>query len=86
MLEQRAAERNPFIAEVDYSIGGRAHKDISKDVSVSGMFIETERDLKVGDTMTVCFVMAQGNPVRTVAQVVRKTIDGVGIRFVQSLS
>ena len=82
MSEQRAAGRSPFVVEVIHSMG----KDISKDVSITGMFIETEKDLKVGDEMTVCFVMARGDPVRTVGQVVRKTIDGVGIRFVQSLS
>jgi len=37
MLEQRTAPREPFISEILFAMKGKAHQDISRDLSVSGI-------------------------------------------------
>jgi len=85
MLEQRTAPREPFISEILFAMKGKAHQDISRDISVNGMFIETEANLKAGDTLTICFEMSRGNLMKVEGEVVRIDQGGVGVRFIQSL-
>jgi len=86
MLEQRTAPREPFISEILYAMKGKAHQDISRDISINGIFIETAANLKAGDTLTICFEMTRGSPIKVEGEIVRIGQGGVGVRFIQPLS
>lgn len=78
----RQHPRRPVVQQVDYTIGDRFHRDAMRDISLGGMFIETNLLLEVGQEVTVSIPFSDGRPpVRVRGEVVRVAKDGVGIRF-----
>lgn len=80
--EIREHPRRPLVQQVDYTIGDRFYQDAMRDISVGGMFIETNLMLDIGQEVTVSIPFSDGRPpVRVRGEVVRVVKDGIGIRF-----
>lgn len=57
-----------------------------QDLSLTGCFLETAAIYEIGAIVALTFALSSGNgtPVTTEARVVRRTKQGVGVRFVFS--
>mgnify|MGYP001828861314 CR=1 FL=1 len=60
-----------------------AFRDRVSDMSASGLFLETSRRLKIGQeiAMTIPLPDSQGIVIKVTGEVVRKTLNGVGVAF-----
>jgi len=80
----REHPRRPVAQQVDFTIGDRFYTDAMRDISVGGLFIETNLDLAVGQEVAVSIPFSDGRPpVRVRGEVARVTGDGIGIRFLR---
>lgn len=78
----RYASREPYSESLTFtSIRGR-HIGIAKDVSSTGLFIQTDEYFDIGEKieLSLTFISAP-NPLHLKGKIVRKTKDGIGIRF-----
>jgi hypothetical protein len=57
-----------------------------QDLSLTGCFLETSATYEIGAIVALSFALSSGDgqPVATEARVVRRTKQGVGVRFVFS--
>ncbi len=80
--EQRKYPRKVSLLDVEYSAGESAFKDFSKDISNSGIFIETRNPLSVGDEILLTIQLAgEGEEIKISGEVVRTDSQGIGVRF-----
>ena len=67
---------------VAYEIDDYLHKDITRDISNTGVFIETHSPPSVGENITLSFSFSEGKkPVKISGRVVRSTPDGFAVKF-----
>jgi hypothetical protein len=67
---------------VAYEIDEYIHKDITRDISNTGVFIETHSPPAVGGNITLSFSFSDDkNPVKISGKVVRSTPDGFAVKF-----
>jgi len=78
----RQATREPYSETLSISSGSGSYLGHAIDVSSTGLFIETTDDFEIGDKvkMMLTFISAP-NPLRLCGSVVRKTPNGIGVRF-----
>ena len=70
--------------QVDFAAGGKAYRGCIRDISASGVFIETGDVFKVGQEIALCFTLSESNemlPFKLQGQVARVYPDGIGIRL-----
>lgn len=83
--DRRAHPRIPVKLKVEYTSLTDFFVDYATDISHGGMFVSTERDLKVGKPVNVRFVLPGTKEVfEATGMVVRKSekpTRGVGIKF-----
>ncbi|MCF8070481.1 MAG: PilZ domain-containing protein [Desulfobacterales bacterium] len=80
--EYRNHYRNLCFMPVDYSVNGHVYRDFIQNISDSGLFIETQRRLCVGDDIMVSFAHpAFEFPIKVGGIIARSSNDGYGIRF-----
>ena len=80
--EQRKYPRKVCLLDMDYFTGERAFKDFSKDISNSGIFIETRNPLSVGDEILLTIQLAgEVEEIKISGEIVRTTSHGIGVRF-----
>ena len=78
----RNHNRNQCFMPVDYRVNGHVYRDFIQDISDSGMFIETQRSLCVGEEMMISFAHpAFKFPVKVSAIIARSSNDGYGVKF-----
>lgn len=74
--------RKPYVSEVDFSTGDQAYKELIKDISPGGLFIETRAPLAVGQQITLLLSFPERErPMKILGEVVRATNEGIGVRF-----
>ena len=74
--------RKPYVSEVDFSTGDQAYKELVKDISPGGLFIETRAPLAVGQEITLLLSFPERErPMKILGEVVRATDEGIGVRF-----
>jgi Tfp pilus assembly protein PilZ len=70
--------------QVDFAAGGKAYRSCIRDISASGVFIETGDAFKVGQEIALCFTLSESNemlPFKLQGRVMRIYPDGIGVRY-----
>jgi len=80
----RRSPRESYNELLKFSSSKGAHYGHARDISGTGVFVETLADFELGEqvSLELTFISAP-NPVRLTGEVVRKEEDGVGLRFDQ---
>ncbi|ATX82518.1 PilZ domain-containing protein [Mariprofundus ferrinatatus] len=78
----RYAPREAYYEMLTFTSNRGKHSGHARDVSTTGLFIETTESFEVGDrvNLELTFISAP-NPLRLKGAVVRKTENGIGVRF-----
>ena len=78
----RQAPREPYTELLNFKSKNGSHYGHAKDVSSTGVFIETPGDFDIGEAvkLVLTFISAP-NPVKLTGVVVRKTEHGIGLSF-----
>lgn len=71
--------------QVDFAAGGKAYRSCIRDISASGVFIETGDSFKPGQEIALCFTLSESDemlPFKLKGTVTRLYPDGIGVRYV----
>lgn len=69
---------------VDFASGGKAYRSCIRDISASGVFIETTDTFQPGQALSLCFTLSESDemlPFKINGQVMRIYPDGIGVRY-----
>ena len=69
---------------VDFAANGRAYRSCIRDISASGVFIETTDAFEPGQDLSLCFALSESDemlPFKIRGQVTRIYPDGIGVRY-----
>ncbi len=69
---------------VDFASGGKAYRSCIRDISASGVFIETTDTFQPGQELALCFTLTESDemlPFKINGQVTRIYSDGIGVRY-----
>jgi uncharacterized protein (TIGR02266 family) len=81
-IYSRKHTRKEYVTQVDFSTEDQAYKELVKDISPGGLFIETNAPLAVGQEITLLLSFPdQERPMKILGEVVRATDQGIGVRF-----
>jgi Tfp pilus assembly protein PilZ len=81
----REYPRLPCYIQVDFAAGGKAYRSCIRDISASGVFIETGDTFKPGQDIALCFSLAESDetlPFKLKGRVTRVYPDGIGVQYV----
>lgn len=81
-LEKRRHPRIPCSAPIEYTARDRTFRNLSRDISTSGLFVETWDAFSVGETITMTLPLEKQEPLKLNGKVVRIDKQGIGIEFV----
>ena len=78
----RRAQREKYTELLNFSTKNGTHYGHAKDISATGVFIESKGKFKMGERvqLILAFISAL-NPVKLEGTVVRITAEGIGVRF-----
>ena len=80
--KKRVHERVSCLIMADCLYQGKAFNNYVKDISIGGVFIETEKPFDVGEEMTMTLSLSQHvKPFRVTGDIVRSAALGVGVQF-----
>ena len=80
--EKRRFPRIPCSAPVEYSIRDRIYRNLSRDISATGLFIETWLSFSVGEKLTLNIPLSDSNKNFQInAKIVRAVRQGIGVVF-----
>lgn len=83
--ERRSALRTPYPSPVHYTNPSVNGAGTVKDISSSGMFMETPFPLAVGDQLSIAFLLRNSKrPMIIEGIITRSTRSGVGVQFLWS--
>jgi Tfp pilus assembly protein PilZ len=78
----RKYERSQYVISVDYETLDEAFKNYIRDISPSGIFMESEETFTLGEEIVLSINFSDsGNPFRIPTEVVRTTSEGIGLKF-----
>lgn len=69
---------------VDFASGDKAYRSCIRDISASGVFIESTDKFKVGQAIALCFTISESDemlPFKTKGKVTRLYPDGIGVQY-----
>jgi Tfp pilus assembly protein PilZ len=69
---------------VDFASGDKAYRSCIRDISASGVFIESTDTFKVGQEIALCFTISDSDerlPFKTKGKVTRIYPDGIGVQY-----
>jgi Tfp pilus assembly protein PilZ len=81
----REYPRLPCYIQVDFATGGKAYRSCIRDISASGVFIETGESFKPGQDVSLCFSLAESDEMlafKLKGKVMRIYPDGIGVQYV----
>lgn len=70
--------------QVDFATGGKAYRSCIRDISASGVFIETGDAFQVGQEIALCFTLSESDemlPFKLKGRVTRLYPDGIGVQY-----
>ena len=70
---------------VDFASGGKAYRSCIRDISASGVFIETGDSFKPGQDIALCFSLNESSEMlafKLKGKVMRVYPDGIGVQYV----
>ena len=76
--------RLPCFLLADFAVNGKAFRGCIRDISASGVCIETSADFEVGRELALCFTLSEGNsslPFRIAGRVSRIFPGGIGVQY-----
>ncbi len=80
--QRRKFLRKPYSIPIDYTTKEGARRDCIKDISGDGLFIETRRPLRIGETISMEFsVPSSSTPFTCEGKVVRTESSGMAVEF-----
>ncbi len=81
----RKHERKPFLSTLDYSTESGSYRDFVKDISVEGVFIETNIPFSVGEGISMTFLLPEHEKkIKIHGEIVRIDEQGIGVQFKSS--
>lgn len=83
--ERRANPRVPMMVRVREAATGEQSQHFSREISLGGLFLETDRPFAKGTTLHLEFqVPGTDHLVKAKAEVVRLGDQGIGVRFLST--
>lgn len=81
--ERRESPRKScFFVEVDYSISDDIYTDPVRDISIKGVFVETDRPMPVGDRINMLFSdFSRVDLIKVSGEVVSSNEEGFAVVF-----
>jgi hypothetical protein len=80
--DRRKHPRKSCSIPVDYAIGDRTYKDLIKNMSASGAFIETQAPFSIGQEISMNFASTKfDEPVKIKGRVFWVNTVGIGVKF-----
>lgn len=80
--EQRRHQRMPLYTSVDYALENRVYRDFIKNISKGGVFIQSSRELPVGQKIVMIFsIPGYEKHVKLRGHIVRADDTGIGVKF-----
>ena len=80
--DQRKSDRKVCDISVNYAAENRIFSDKIKDISKEGIFIESERSLRVGEEVALSFnLQGYDRPFKVKGKIVRSNKLGFGLEF-----
>ncbi len=82
--ERRINPRKEFKTFVEFIKEGRLFKETSRDLSYSGIFLESKapNQYNINDSIILTFQTLKGRPQKQKGKIVRKDSNGIGIKFI----
>jgi len=81
--EKRKHLRMPCTSPVDYVIQDRVYRNLSRDISVGGLFVETWESFSVGQMIALTIPLIDNQEsVKFEGKVVRTDPQGIGVKFI----
>ena len=81
-LQRRKRPRKSCLMLVDYVTLDRAYKDCIRDISVTGLFIETSTSFSIGQKITLTFSSTNyERPIKITGNIARTGPRGIGVKF-----
>lgn len=80
----RQFPRLPCYLLVDFAAKGKVYRSLIRDISASGVFIETSETFEKGQEVALCFTLAESNetlPFKIKGRVSRVFPDGIGVHY-----
>lgn len=84
MIEWRSYERKDISIPIDFTSLDRLYKEMTKDISAGGLFIETQKYNKLTKNQKVLMVFTIGEnkkPFKLTGKVIRVQPDGIAVQF-----
>jgi hypothetical protein len=82
VLGKREHPRKSCVMATDYVVDDRAYRNFVKDISESGVYVQTSQAFEIGDQIIQSFSLSDKQiPFKFTGEIVRLNKDGVGIRF-----
>ncbi len=79
--DQRKHARKRYSKRILFSTRGKILSGITKDISPSGVFIETHSRLEVGQTVTLVVPLKEDRKAKILSEVIWGSPDGFGVKF-----
>lgn len=80
----REYPRLPCLLLVDFAANGKAHRSCIRDISATGVFIETSEVFAVGQQVALCFTLTEAGgslPFKIKGRVIRLYPEGIGVQY-----
>jgi Tfp pilus assembly protein PilZ len=82
-FEKRKEPRMRCSAPIEYTIGDQTYKNLSRDISPTGLFIETWGSFAIGEGLSLTLPLSSPpQHIKVNGRIVRTTQQGIGIQFV----
>lgn len=81
-MKNRIYKRIPVSAVVNYAIQGRSYQDYVKDISNSGLFIETRERFAIGQRIVLTFSHSNvPKTIKSTGKIIRNSSNGFAVAF-----
>lgn len=79
---RRLHTRKPYFMVVDYATHDRTYADFIKDISFSGVFIQTHKPFTIGQAISLTFPLPdQKKHIKINGEIIRTSEEGIGVKF-----
>jgi Tfp pilus assembly protein PilZ len=80
--QRRERPRKSCLMVVDYATLDRAYRDCIRNISASGLFIETRTSFSIGQKITLTFSASNyERPIKITGKIARTASGGIGVKF-----
>ncbi len=80
-LEKRKGQREECFMAVNIAYDDKAHTDFIRNISRSGMFIDSNKAIPAGRALLLTYDLPGQGPTKCIGQVVWMNSEGMGVRL-----